>query len=63
MKDGSLYVFEGEFMVSGSVGPLCPVAIFPGLKGERLPLTAITIAPLTSWLFYVKNESKDVNGK
>jgi hypothetical protein len=62
MKDGCLYVYEGDFMVAGTVGPLCPAAVFAGLKGERVPFAALALSPLMPWLFYARGDSKEING-
>lgn len=62
VKDGCLYVYEGDFLVAGTVGPLCPAAVFAGLKGERVPFAALALSPLMPWLFFARADSKEIYG-
>lgn len=60
-EDGCLYVYEGDFLVAGTVGPLCPAAVFAGLKGERVPFAALALSPLMPWLFFARGDSKEIH--
>jgi hypothetical protein len=55
-------VYEGDFLVAGTVGPLCPAAVFAGLKGERVPFAALALSPLMPWLFFARGDSKEIHG-